>query len=129
MSNTSSSVEQQAGLPEPDSGILGPRVCGEEDAASAALDAAHRAMPELPFLGMTQTIAYRNDPPAPIDSSVVPLFPDEQFWFGAGDDFDFQIPGSGDASWQRDEAEMRALIDGELDKLIDPALEGAGAVQ
>ncbi|KAL2753383.1 hypothetical protein ACRALDRAFT_1072113 [Sodiomyces alcalophilus JCM 7366] len=124
------SFEQQPGASEPNNAaaLFESAVRGEEEAV-ASIDGAHRAMPELPFLGMTQTIAYDDEAPAPMES-MFPLFPDnEQFWFGAGDDFDYDMPGAGDPSWQRDQAEMRALIDGELDRLIDPALGGAGAAQ
>ncbi|ROT38563.1 zinc finger protein [Sodiomyces alkalinus F11] len=118
------SLERRGDSESNDAARIESVACGAAG-GDAAIDGAHRAMPELPFLGMTQTIAYRNEPSAPMGSMFPPFPDDEQFWFGAGDDFDFDVPGGGDASWQRDEAEMRALIDGELDKLIDPALGGA----
>ncbi|KAF3354138.1 hypothetical protein VdG1_00395 [Verticillium dahliae VDG1] len=60
---------------------------------------------------------------------------DDDFWIGAGDAFGLDaaaVPGAGqqDVAWQHDEAAMRALIDEDFSRFIDPALgEGMFAME
>ncbi|CRK29675.1 hypothetical protein BN1723_000583 [Verticillium longisporum] len=97
-------------------------------------DVADRPMPELPFLGVSQEIVYRDEA-----DPLIRVPQDDDFWIGAGDAFGLDaasvpgaVPGTGqeDVTWQHDEAAMRALIDEDFSRFIDPALgEGMFAME
>ncbi|CRK34794.1 hypothetical protein BN1708_006528 [Verticillium longisporum] len=94
------------------------------------IDVADRPMPELPFLGVSQEIVYRDEA-----DPLIRVPQDDDFWIGAGDAFGLDaaaVPGAGqqDVAWQHDEAAMRALIDEDFSRFIDPALgEGMFAME
>ncbi|EEY22680.1 zinc finger protein [Verticillium alfalfae VaMs.102] len=92
---------------------------------------ADRPMPELPFLGVSQEIVYRDEA-----DPVIRVPQDDDFWIGAGDAFGLdaaavpETAGQQDVTWQHDEAAMRALIDEDFSRFIDPALgEGMFAME
>ncbi|KAM0334222.1 hypothetical protein ACHAQA_001244 [Verticillium albo-atrum] len=86
-------------------------------------DQVNRPLPELPFLGVNQEIVYRDEA-----NPLIRVPQEEDFWIGAGDEFGLDAaaaaPGVAqeDATWQHDEAAMRALIDEDFNRFIDPAL-------
>ncbi|KAF3347573.1 hypothetical protein VdG2_04295 [Verticillium dahliae VDG2] len=94
------------------------------------IDVADRPMPELPFLGVSQEIVYRDEA-----DPLIRVPQDDDFWIGADDTFGLDaaaVPGAGqqDVAWQHDEAAMRALIDEDFSRFIDPALgEGMFAME
>ncbi|KAM0278306.1 hypothetical protein ACHAQH_005225 [Verticillium albo-atrum] len=88
--------------------------------------AVDRPLPELPFLGVSQAIVYRDEA-----NPLIRVPQEEDFWIGADEEFGLDVAvlpgavpavGQEDATWQHDEAAMRALIDEDFNRFIDPAL-------
>lgn len=109
------------------------------DITNIDMDYSSRMMPELPFLGVSQDIVYRTAPaPGPHVSSL-DQYPDglgdDVFWIGADgntlpadESLQQERLRQGDEdAWYEDEAAMRALIDEEFDRFVDPALNGGSA--